>query len=117
MTINVSAYAFTRTIDANEWSMTTDTAGPDVTTVSGIYQAVIDFSALLVGDGFEFRLYEKAISGGTQRLTGGPLLINGVQTVANWISPSFILGIGWDMTLKKVTGTDRSLSWSIRAVT
>jgi hypothetical protein len=29
------------------------------------------------------------------------------------VSPTLVLGIGWDMTLKKISGTDRVINWRI----
>jgi hypothetical protein len=40
-------------------------------------------------------------------LTGG--------TADLWISPALMLGNGWDVTVQKLTGTDRVIEWSIRA--
>lgn len=111
------AYAGSETVSTTEWSMTTDTSGPDVDTTDGIYQAFIDLNALAAGDIFEFRVYEKAQSGDTQRVYMMQSFNNAQGTDgAGWISPSFILINGWDMTLKKNTGTDRTITWSIRKV-
>ncbi len=110
----VEAFSGTETVTNSEWSLTTDTAGPDLSTAEGEYQIIIDLSALAVGDEFEWAMYEKVLSGGTQRKTA-TARFTGVQGVPNWISRTFRLLNGWDMTLNKITGTDRSISWSIRA--
>jgi hypothetical protein len=109
------AYSGTETVGASEWSMTTDTAGPDADTNDGIYQAFIDLNAIAVSDIFEFRVYEKVLSSSTQRLVYSATFAN-AQSQANWCSPSLILMHGWDMTLIKLSGTDRAIDWSIRKV-
>lgn len=109
--------AGSETVGTTEWSMTTDTAGPDVDTTDGVYQAFIDLNALALGDIFEFRVYEKCQAADTQRVALMQSFNNAQGTDgAVWVSPSFILMHGWDMTLKKNTGTDRTITWSIRKV-
>lgn len=115
MTITIEGYTGTETVSTTEWSMTTDTAGPDVDTNAAIYQALIDLNALLAGDVFEFKCYEKARTGDTQRLIYVTRFA-GVQTTPLWASPSLALGVGWDMTLKKISGTDRAINWRIAKV-
>jgi hypothetical protein len=116
MTITISAYSGTHTVQTTEWSMTTDTSGPDVCTDVGIFQAYLDLTALDSGDVFQFTLYETvAPSGGTQRAVVQVLFSN-AQTVPDGVTPAFTLGVGWDMTLKKISGTDRSIPWRITQV-
>src|SRR5581483_5822284 len=110
MTITVEAYTGTETVSTTEWSMTTDTAGPDADTNAGIYQAFIDLNALAAGDVFDFKVYEKCRTGDTQRQVFYARFAN-AQASPIYASPSLILGVGWDMTLLKVSGTDRTINW------
>lgn len=103
------------TVSTTEWSMTTDTAGPDVDTTDGIFQLWVEVAAMASTDQFRIRIYEKVRSGGTQR-TVYDALLTGAQP-GPFVSPSLILMHGWDMTILKVTGTDRSIEWSIRQLT
>lgn len=111
------AFAGSETVSGTEWSLTTDTAGPDVETSDGVFQCFLDLNAVALGDTFEFRVYEKVQAADTQRVAL-------IQTFSHaqgadaaiWISPSLILINGWDMTLKKTAGTDRTITWSIRKV-
>ena len=109
------AYTGTETVSTTEWSMTTDTSGPDADTTDGVYQAFIDFNALTATEVYEFRVYEKVLSGSTQRVAMIET-ITGVQSSPVYVTPSLILMHGWDMTLLKVAGTDRSIDWSIRQI-
>lgn len=109
------AFTGTETVSTTEWSLTTDTAGPDVETSDGVFQCFVDLNALAAGDVFEWKLYEKVLTGGTQRMVASAAFA-GAQGSPVWVSPTFILMHGWDMTLKKISGTDRSIDWSIRKV-
>lgn len=109
------AFTGTETVSTTEWSLTTDTGGPDAETSDGVFQVFLDLNALAAGDLFEFKAYEKVLSGSTQRLVYSARFA-GAQGAPNWASPSLILINGWDMTLKKISGTDRSIDWSIRKV-
>lgn len=105
----------TEAVTTTEWSLTTDTSGPDVDTTSGIFQCFLDLNAVALGDTFEFRVYEKV--GATQRVVLIQTFSNAQGTdSAIWVSPSLILLTGWDMTLLKTAGTDRTILWSIRRI-
>lgn len=109
------AFSGTETIGTTEWSLTTDTAGPDTQTDDGVYQLFLDLNALAGGDVFELVVDEKVLSSSTQRAVYTARFAN-AQGVPVWVSPSLVLVHGWDMTLKKISGTDRSIDWSIRKV-
>lgn len=108
--------AGSETVGTSEWSLTTDTAGPDVDTTDGVFQVFLDLNALAAGDVFRFTAYEKVQSADTQRAFFAQDLAHAQGTEDNWVSPSFILMHGWDFTLKKITGTDRAITWSVRKV-
>ena len=109
------AFTGTETVSTSEWSLTTDTAGPDVETSDGVFQVFLDLNALAKGDVFQFKVYEKVLSSSTQRVVFGVRFAN-AQSEPVWVSPSLILMNGWDMTLLKVSGTDCAIDWSIRKV-
>lgn len=109
------AYAVTETVGTTEHSFTTDTGGPDADTTDGVYQGFFDVNAFAAGDQFQFRVYEKAQSAGTQRIVYEAIL-TGVQVHPLFVTPSLVLMHGWDMTWKKLAGTDRSIEGSIRKV-
>lgn len=116
MTITVAAFEGSETISTTEHSLTTDTAGPDTDTTAGVFQAFLDLNALAAGDEFLFRVYETvATTGGTQRVVYSATFA-GAQSTPIWVSPSLILGVGWDMTLDKIAGTDRAIVWRIAEV-
>ena len=108
-------YAVTATVSTAEISFTTNTSGPDVDTTDGIFQGFFDVSALANGDTFQFRVYEKVQSTSNQRVVYESIISN-VQAEPILVTPSLILLHGWDMTWKKLAGTDRSFEGSIRQV-
>jgi len=111
------AFANTQSITTTEHSLpadaTYDIGSPQ--TSDGVFQVFIDLNALAAGDEFRIRLYEKVQSSDTQRLVWEKFFV-GVQNEPNWVSPSIILLHGWDITLLKIAGTDRTITWSIRKV-
>ncbi len=106
-------YSGTQAVDGTEWSMTTDTAGPDADTTAGKYQPVVDAVNLAAGDVYQIALYEKARAADTQRLAQ-VWILTGAQASPLWIGPEVTLMHGWDFTLKKLAGSDRTITWSIR---
>lgn len=109
------AFSGSETVSTTEWSLTTDTAGPDTQTDDGVYQLFLDLNALAKGDKFTLRVYEKVLSTSTQRVVFRTFFAN-AQSEPNWVSPSLILLHGWDATLVRTLGTDRAIDWSIRKV-
>jgi hypothetical protein len=103
------------TVGTTEHSLATDTSYDtgDAQTNEGVVACWLDLSALANGDEFELRLYEKITSAGTQRLTR-KWPFQHVQAEPHFCSPSMMLKHGWDFTLIKIGGTDRSITWSIR---
>ena len=116
MTIPSQDYTGSETVSGTEWSLTTDTAGPDAQTTVGLYQAIIDLNALAVGDQYQIRVYEKIISGGTQRVLA-EWIVNGPLANPLWTHETPIpLMWGWDFTIDKLAGADAAITWSIRNV-
>ncbi|MEJ2117696.1 MAG: hypothetical protein P8Y67_02145 [Alphaproteobacteria bacterium] len=115
MTITVEAYTGADTITTMEWSLSQNSSGPGAEATEGVFQTFIDLNALAAGDVFEFRAYEKVRTGDTQRAIYSAQF-SGPQVTSVWASPTLILGVGWDMTLKKISGTDRTINWRISQV-
>jgi len=106
------------TISTTEYSLPADTTTgvPTSQTDDSLLEVWIDFGAMIAGDQYAARFYEKATSAGSQRranewvLTGAqsdPLLILQLGYVAH----------GWDVTVIRLAGTDRSIAWSLRKIT
>lgn len=109
------AFAVTETVTTTEHSFVTDTGGPDAETSDGIFQGFFDVSAIAAADVFEFAVYEKAQSGGTQRKIWTQQ-VSGLQSTPIFVTPALVLMHGWDMTWKRISGSDRSIEGSIRKI-
>lgn len=101
-------------ISTTEISLTNATSTIATKTDKVTAQVFLDLSALIAGDEFKLKFYDKVLSGGTQRLVE-QWTFAGAQARPNFVTPALMIGEGWDFTLTKVTGTDRSISWEIRA--
>lgn len=105
------------TVGSTELSLLSGTSTLQEDTNAGFYQLVIDTIAagLGVSDYFEIRIYEKVESaGGTKKnvfygVIGGPQF-------RMFASQIILLRNGWDITMKKLSGSDCSFDASIRRV-
>lgn len=106
------------TIGTTEWSIPANLAYHITTTTqttSGVYQLWIDAGTMAKADEFRIKLYETVEgTGGTKKVFAQWTLL-GVQAEI-FVTPTFILINGWDMTLTKIAGTDRAFDASIRRV-
>jgi hypothetical protein len=104
-------------ISTAEYSLPAATTSgvPTSQTTDGVFQFFIDFANMAAGDQYRIRLYEKYDSGGTQRLVEEWILTN-AQSKPMFVIPSTILGEGWDVTVLRLAGSDRTIYWSIRKV-
>jgi hypothetical protein len=109
------AFTNTATIGATEYSLPNNSTTLTARTDAGMFEAFIDLNAMTATEQYQVRIYEKTISGGTQRLIW-ETIVTGAQTWPILVLPSLILLWGWDITVKKLAGTDRSIVWSIRKV-
>lgn len=78
-------------------------------------QIWLDLNALISGDQYEMRIYEKVRSADTQRVVQ-TITFTGIQPEPIYVHPALHLRNAWDVTLDKLAGTDRSISWSLRKV-
>lgn len=111
-------YSGSNSISTAEVSMTLNsTSGaPASKTDKGTMSCVLDVNAIVAGDKYELRLYDKCRSGDTQRQVA-KWIIQGAQAEPIFMTPPLMIGEGWDFTLKKLLGTDRTIASSIRAYT
>jgi len=110
-----AAFESSETVGTTEHSLVTDTAGPDAETSDGVFQAFLDLTALAAGEEYQFRVYEKVLAAGTQRVVYEARFL-GAQSPPVYVTPCLILMHGWDMTMDKIAGTDRNIDWSIRKI-
>lgn len=92
----------------------TASAGVQTLTNKGIYQLFLSSTAMAKGDEYRWRIYEKTSTGAAQKL-----VLNGTVSDTqseSLLTPQLLLGIGWNMTLQRISATSRTWSWTIRQV-
>jgi hypothetical protein len=109
------AYSGSASISTTEYSLTNNSTTLGSVTDDGCYQIWLDLNALTITEGYVLKIYEKVRSASTQRVAS-EFYIYGAQALPNFATPSMILLHGWEVTLDKITGTDRTIEWSIRKV-
>lgn len=102
------------TISTTEYSLVNDSTSLATDTTDGIYQVFLDLSAMTVTEQYQIKVYEKCYSAGS-KLVIYESIVTGTSA-PTWVSPSLVLLYGWDVTVKKLAGTDRTIGWSIRQV-
>lgn len=102
------------TVGAGELSVISGTTTLANDTTDGVYQLFVDPLQMAKGDEFIIRVYEKVKAAGTKRVLFSATLSD-LQS-ENFVTPMLILMHGWDMTIQKVAGTDRTFDASIRQV-
>jgi hypothetical protein len=103
------------TISTTEYSLPADTTTgvPTSQTDDCFLEIAVYVASMAVVDEYEVKIYEKAGSSTqgaerTQYILGDP----GPHRIVVGT-----VGDGWDVTMKKTAGTDRTVHWSIRKVT
>jgi len=116
MVLNLALYENSgATISTTEFSLVNASTSIAAVTTDAVVQVWIDFVNMVAGDEYEVAVQEKIYAAGSQKR----------RVIANLVGaqPEFffadlgLLGNGWDVTCKRIAGADRSVSWSIRAVT
>lgn len=103
------------TVGSTELSIISGTTTLQTNTTKGIRGLFLDASNMAKGDEYEVRIYDKVISTGTKRLAYRQTLSDAQSEII--VFPDLFLYNGWDMTIKKNAGTDRTFTASIRATT
>lgn len=109
-------YADSATIGSTEYSCPNDanySSGSPITTV-GIYQVFIDSPAMAAGDQFEIKVYRKVNSGSSAARVIHKATLDGAS--GPLVLPSLVLRHAWDITIKKLAGTDRAFEWSLEQI-
>lgn len=100
------------TVGSTEVSLVSGGATLSESTAAGVYQAFIDLSALAVGDTYVVRVKEKVGAGAQRKVFSQP--VYGPVADSIYVTASYILLSGWDVTVQKTSGSDRTIAWSIR---
>src|SRR5678816_2629083 len=98
----------TQTVGTTEFYLASNSTTKVDQTSDCILQGWLDLSAMVAGDQFQITAYEK-VNAGTQAVVyqSAP---QGAQP-GLFVLPSLILLDGWEVSVKKLAGTDRSIKW------
>lgn len=99
------------TISTTEYYLFSDSTTPTYASTDRVLQTMIDFSNMAVGDAFRVRVYEK-IDGTNVKAVYDTTLV-GTQSHA-WVNPARFVGNGYEISVTKTAGTDRTVPWSYR---
>lgn len=103
-------------ISTTEYYLASDSTSQTPQTDDCLLQAWIDFANMIAGDQYRVRFYEKVNgTGATQRqiLEG---IVTGVQA-SPWVSPAMFVAHGWEVSVTRLAGSDRTIGWSLRKIT
>ena len=75
--------------------------------------AFVRFASLAVGDRFQIDFLDKVSGAGDPQDSVGSFIVQGPGSFAI-MTPTFPLIHGWDVQVKKLAGTDRTVTWSLR---
>lgn len=101
------------TIGTSEYSVAASSTTLATKTDTGVFQLALDLTAMTATEAYQITIYEKINSAGSKVVVHQASLY-GVQSAPGWMGPALSLLNGWDMTVKKLLGTDRSIGFSIR---
>lgn len=102
----------TATISTTEYFLASNSTTQTPQTTQCYLQVWIDTSAMQAGDEYRVRVYEKIAAGGNQY----PIIdtyLAGPQAEP-WVSPALHVRHGWEVSLQRTAGSDRSFTWSLR---
>lgn len=109
------AFQNVQTVTATEHYLASDSTTKTDQTADGVYQCWVELNNLAAGDEYRLRVYEMVKAAGTSRVVM-EWTFAGAQVEPLFVTPSLILLHGWEFSLQKLSGTDRSIEWSIRKV-
>lgn len=101
-------------ISTTEYFLFGDSTTASYQTTDAILQVFLDLNALAAGDEFLIKFYEKADGSNARPFYKSTVI--GAQSDL-WVSPSFLVGNGYEVSIDRIAGTDRTIPWSLRLVT
>lgn len=110
----ITEYTINASVGTTEYSITNNSTTIATQTGDGVIQAYVDFNAMTAAESYQIRIYEKTRSASTQRVVYEALVV-GVQDEI-FVTPALTVMHGWDVTLDKIAGTDRTIEASVRLI-
>lgn len=103
-------------VSTTEYSLTNNSTTIATKTTAGAYSLWLDTSNMAAGDTYEIRIYEKVTSTASTAKVKGQVITLADAQGGSYETYLGVLMNGWDVTLKRTSGSDRAFSWSIRQV-
>ncbi len=100
-------------IGTTEYFLNAGSTTASYSTTDTIVQVVCDFVNMAAGDEYQITLYDKV--DGTNARNIYRVTLEGAQTIP--LSTPAILLDNWEVGIKKIAGTDRTIYYSVRKVT
>lgn len=102
------------TISTSEYFLVSDSTTATYQTEDARITGAIDFANMTAAEQYRIRIYDK-VNGGSA-LPLWEAYLTGVQP-GPLVLPTLMVGNGWEISVLKVAGTDRSIAWSVRKLT
>jgi hypothetical protein len=110
------AFQSSATIGTSEyWLAAASTTQGSGQSVDGAHQLFLELNNLAAGDVYRVKAWDAISSGGTARVIFEETIAGPVATPL-YVTPTLIQMHKWDFSVVKVSGTDRSIAWSIRKI-
>jgi hypothetical protein len=109
------AFQNSASISTTEYFLASNSTTATYQTTDGVYQLWLELNNLANGDEFRVRVYEKISSGGTARIAMEWVIAH-AQSEPLYVTPSLVMLHGWEFSLTRLAGSDRTIAWSIRSV-
>jgi hypothetical protein len=106
------------TISTTEYWLASRSTTQTPQTTDCILEGWIAFGLLLAGDVYEWRVVEKINGTGPATVIRGRVAGAGSTTpgAPSIVIPPLVVGDGWEVGVKKISGTDRTIAWSLRTI-
>lgn len=101
------------TIGTTEYFLASDSTTATYQTTDCILQVYLDLGAMATGDEYLFKIYEKVDGTNAEVIYTCSFL--GAQSQM-FVTPAFIVGVGWEVSLDKIAGTDRAIPWTLAKI-
>lgn len=114
MALSTFATQTALSVSTTELSIISGTSSLATDLTDGWFCCNVDLSNVVLGDTFEIRFYNTVRASGTKRVVQCWTFYNAQGTdSAIFISPSFLCLHGFDFTLKRTAGADRTMDCAI----
>ena len=107
------AFSGSGVVTVNELSLTTGSTDLGQQSTPGCYLVFVDCSQMQAGDQYRLRCLEKTDGAAAPQREVWSDVLTGPQGCLE-LEQRFALMHGWDFTLQKLAGVDRTFRWSIR---